>query len=400
MTSEVKQARPGTRLRRLVAGLLLLGSSVVVSLGLFEGLLRLAPGLMPETARVYARRQNEGGWQVGTLPHPYIGYLYPANVENTVESRYVAFTYRTDAFGFRNSRPWPQRAEIVALGDSITFSYGVDEDRAWTTLIQKALPRSRLLNLGLPGAAPQQYLRIYETYGLSFQPRLLLVGLFPGNDLKDAAEFDAWVNSGAGGNYDLWRSFRVSAPGLQYLFAGLTKRSYLFAFLLDRLRSGRSEYSSRTLAISLNDGNRLLLVPGLLKDLAERATPDKQEFRLILRTLERLHSLAAEHGTRSIVLLFPTKEEIYLPLVAHGYASDPSAPIRAALNLHGIPYVDLTPHFRGQAAADRALFFETDGHPNARGYALIAEVVLSHLKANSRKYGLKDWETDSSPPGS
>jgi len=34
------------------------------------------------------------------------------------------------------------------------------------------------------------------------------------------------------------------------------------------------------------------------------------------------------------------------------------------------------------------LYFETDGHPNARGYALIAELVISHLKQHAKEFGL------------
>lgn len=384
----------------MVARLLLLGCSILVTLGLLEGLLRLAPGMMPETARVYAHGQNERAWRVGTVPHPYIGYLLPANIERTFKNRDVAFTYWTNGLGFRNSQPWPQRAEIVALGDSMTFSVGVDEDQAWTTLLQKALRRSRVVNLALSGGAPQQYLRIYETYGRSLQPKVLLVGLFPGNDLKDAAEFDAWLKSGAGGNYKLWQSFRVATPGLQYLLAGLIKRSYLFAFLLDRVRYNRSEYDDRTRVISFDDGSHTVLLPRRLESVAERARSDRKEFHLIIQTLKRLHRLAVEHGTHSLVLLFPTKEEIYLPLIEEGHDSDPAASIRAALDQRGIPYLDLGPHFRKQAAAGQRLFFEVDGHPNQRGNVLVAEVVLSHLKNNARRYGLKDWEKDSSQAGS
>jgi len=348
--------------------------------------------LLPEAARTYARRQNEAAWQIGTLPHPDVGYLFPANMEATVESSYVSFTYRTDEFGFRNSQRWPRRAEIVALGDSITFGYGVDEDKAWTDLRQKSLRRSRIVNLGLPGAAPQQYLRIYETYGIALRPKVLLVGLFPGNDLKDAAEFNAWLSSGAGRDYDLWRSFRVASPGVQYLLAGLLKRSYLFAFL-NMLRSSGIGYGSQTRTVFFDDGSRLSLVPGFLEDLAQRARPDRQEFRLMIETLERLKSLAKESGTTAIVLLVPTKEEIYLPLLDHERDFDPSAAIRTTLNLRDIPYLDLAPDFRRQAAMGQRLFFE-GWHPNTSGYALIAEIVLSHLKENARRYGLKDWDAE------
>jgi hypothetical protein len=34
------------------------------------------------------------------------------------------------------------------------------------------------------------------------------------------------------------------------------------------------------------------------------------------------------------------------------------------------------------------LFFEVDGHPNAAGYALIADAILDYLKQNATEYGL------------
>jgi hypothetical protein len=56
----------------------------------------------------------------------------------------------------------------------------------------------------------------------------------------------------------------------------------------------------------------------------------------------------------------------------------------------GIPYIDLLPGFRRRAAQGEVLFFETDGHPNARGYALIAELVLDHLRNNAKTFNLND----------
>jgi hypothetical protein len=207
------------------------------------------------------------------------------------------------------------------------------------------------------------------------------VGLFPGNDLKDAAEFDAWLASGAGGNYKLWQSFRIATPGLQYVLAGLVKRSYLFALVLDRVRYSRSAYENRTQTVAFADGSRLVMLPRLLENVTARARPDTQEFHLVIETLERLHYLATEQRTHAVVFLFPTKDEIYLPLIDEGHAFDPAASIRTALDQRGIPYLDLAPHFCEQATAEHRLFFETDGHPNQRGNVLVAEVVLSHLRA-------------------
>jgi hypothetical protein len=64
-------------------------------------------------------------------------------------------------------------------------SYGVEDSAAWPAILDRALPRLRVINLGLIGAGPQQYLRVYKTFGLQLRPRLLLVGLFVGNDFWD-----------------------------------------------------------------------------------------------------------------------------------------------------------------------------------------------------------------------
>ena len=95
-----------------------------------------------------------------------------------------AFNFSTDSYGFRNSSPWPRRADIVVLGDSMAFSYGVEDNEAWPNLLAEQLPGSRIINLGLIGAAPQQYFRIYETFGQTLEPALVLFCLFPGNDVK------------------------------------------------------------------------------------------------------------------------------------------------------------------------------------------------------------------------
>jgi hypothetical protein len=75
--------------------------------------------------------------------------------------------------------------------------------------------------------------------------------------------------------------------------------------------------------------------------------------------------------------------------------TDPGRPLRVKLEELGIPYLDLLPDFRSRAAKGEVLFFETDGHPNARGYALIAERIISHLKDNAKKYELKDLVQES-----
>jgi hypothetical protein len=61
---------------------------------------------------------------------------------------------------------------------------------------------------------------------------------------------------------------------------------------------------------------------------------------------------------------------------------DLSVHLRAELKNSGIGHLDLTRIFRQRAARGEKLFFESDPHPNAAGYALIADSVLAYLKQN------------------
>ena len=141
------------------------------------------------------------------LSHPYIGNLHTPNGPLIVRTSEFKIPYPTDAHGFNNADPWPTRADIVTVGDSLTFGYGVAPDEAWPAVVARELPDTKVINLGLIGAGFQQYLRVYETFGLPLEPRILLIGVFVANDFWDAEKFDAWLKSGAGGNYMVWRDF-------------------------------------------------------------------------------------------------------------------------------------------------------------------------------------------------
>jgi hypothetical protein len=379
--------------REDIFGFLLIIGSLLVSAALVEGTLRLVPGLLPEGARLRLHWRGDGKpWYV---PHPYIGHLHISDAEARAKTaRPGIVSTHIDRWGFRNTDPWPQQAEIVAVGDSMTYSQTVNDDQAWTTLLDHALPHSRVLNLGLNGGAPQQYLRIYETFGIERTPKVLLVGQFLGNDLWEADKFNLWWNAGGQGGFPEF-GHKEAKLGIQGWINHVMNRTYLFALLQDLHDSYRSGRFMQGTTMTLPDGGRIQLVPSQLATWARLGQPGRREFTLILETLERIHAIAEQHETHVLVLFFPMKEEVYLPLLGVE-AHDLSAPFIPELAKRGIAYLNLGPVMRQQAAAGKTLYWEVDGHPNPRGYALIMEAVLSHLKENARRYGLRDWEESAS----
>lgn len=380
----------------LTRGLLVL-AGVVASLLLVELLLRGVAGFLPATLRAAIGPRNLG------VAHPYIGHLQTPNSAFVVSGKDFRAVHRTDAHGFRNGGLWPGRAEIVAVGDSLTFGHGVEAEQVWAAVLVKAFPGSRVINLGLSGSGPQQYLRVYETFGVPLQPRLLLIGFFPRNDFWDTGLFDRWLRSGIGGNYMVWRDTgRPASPGaargrsapawkqaLAWPAFALGQTSYLFN-LVRHTWSTRKQRVSRREVYPFPDGTRLLLLPDDFSEKTEGARPGRLEYQLVVEAFRRLAGLATEQGTRTTVILQPSKEEVYLPLLGISVA-DPSEGVREALARLGVDYVDVTPLFRERAAAGRRLFFEEDGHPNAEGHALIADAVLRHLETRghsaSRHHG-------------
>ena len=353
----------------ILSSLVLLGASVVLALGAAEATLRLFPQLMPEEARLRLHWREVHAETVSQA-HPYLGFVYPPHQEGRFEREggEFGFSYTTDEHGFRNPSPWPERADLVVLGDSMAFGYGVDDEEAWTRLLAEARPGSRVINLGLIGGAPQQYFRIYETFGQPLRPDLVLFCLFPGNDLADALRFDQWLQAGSPGNYEVWRG----TPGARGVLRDLLQRSYLVALS----RQARDEFSGRTMEIP--EVGRLQLAPAVYARNQELAQPDHPAFRLVIDAIERTRALAERGGSEFLVLLVPTKEEVYLPLLDEEPPLG-TAPFATYLSKTGVPYLDLTPHFSATARKGHRLFFEIDGHPNAAGYRLMAEVVLTNV---------------------
>jgi lysophospholipase L1-like esterase len=383
--------------QQAVFAVLLAIGSVLLTLILVEAVLRLFPGSLPVELQqlMEADPKNYG------IAHTYIGHLHKPNSAFVISGKDFKSVHHTDGHGFRNPWPWPETAEIVALGDSLTFGQGVRDEEAWPAILDRALPRSRLINLGLIGAGPTQYRRVYETFGKKFHPKLVLVGFFIRNDFWDEEMFDRWLRSGVGGNYMVWRdfgrpkrvTFNLQKPvasmidTFRWNYALLSRSSYLYSLLLHVRGTVKKWRPAEVRTLEFPDGGRMELFAGDFANTTAGAQPDRREFQLTIQALQRIQSIARTNGTHVLVIFQPSKEEVYLPLLGEP-APDPGSPLRAALEKLSIPYLDLMEGFRRRAAKGEVLFFETDGHPNARGYALIAELVLSHLKDNAKRYGL------------
>src|SRR4030095_5494373 len=115
------------------------------------------------------------------------------NEHRRVERAEFSADVRLNALGFREPRlPSPKppgTVRIVALGDSFTQGFGVAEDQAWPRRLEALLNAQdarphEVVNLGVPGANPRDYLSHLRDPGLAYEPDVVLVTVMA-NDVQD-----------------------------------------------------------------------------------------------------------------------------------------------------------------------------------------------------------------------
>ncbi len=373
--------------RSIIGNVVLSVLSIGFALVVAEVGLRWFPQLFPSATQQF--RLDAEPDQMG-VAHPYIGHLHTPNNDLVIPNRDFQAVHHTDGHGFRNAWPWPETADIVFVGDSLTFGYGVEDDESWPAIIGAALPPLRVINLGLIGASPEQYVRVYETFGMPLKPKLLVVGLFPGNDFWDAGLYAKWRSDGVGDNYMAWRDYGrpLKSEGQGKRLERFLKQHVVLYHVYRQVRHAYRDWRlGEPKRLQLSAGGQLQLSPRQLVSLTAGTRPERPEFQYVIQSLTRLKALAAQHETHVVLVIQPDKEFIYLPLTGAS-AVDAAAHLRPEIERLGFPYVDTTPLFQQRAQAGEQLFFTTDGHPNGAGYRLIAKAVLAHVREHATAYGL------------
>ncbi|MGH7151859.1 MAG: SGNH/GDSL hydrolase family protein [Planctomycetota bacterium] len=338
---DVRPAR--RRGRRLALGLLLAAGGVLLS----EAALRLAGFEESYIQYASATRWNLRPGFRGrgpALPHVPLDY-----------------EVRVNSLGFRGkefrTEKQPGVFRYVALGDSVTFGFGVREEdlfsaRVAADLAAEAHPRRfEAVNAGVPGFSSLQGLRHLEARVLPLRPDLVSV-FFGWNDGWRTSVPDAdWIER-LGGTRVVLESSRVYA---------LFRRGA--GFLRRRLLPDR---------------------PPEARPLVPRVPPEQYEANLlaIFQSIRRA-------GATPILLTAPASFGPDRPPEAY-FQEDWTVP-RADLEPLRLRYAEAARRAAAAASvtvadcarlvpADPALFYEDGYHPRAEGHRAIAEVVLRAVR--------------------
>ena len=273
----------------------------------------------------------------------------------------LAYRLRVNAGGFRGGEVAPEKLPGVlryaALGDSVTFGFGVREEEAFPEVAAARLAaraggrEMEAVNAGVPGFTSLQGLRHLESRVLPLRPDLVTV-LFGWNDgWRTAVPDAAWIGR-LGGLRSVAESSRAFAFGRR-----------AFGFLRRRLGSPSAPSPRPTLP---------------------RVSPG--EFEANLRAIVEA---ARRSGAEPLLLTLPASFGPDRPPEAY-FREDWTVPreeleplrlryaeaVRRAAAATGAILVDCAV----EVPSDPRLFFEDGYHPNAAGHGAIAERILEAIE--------------------
>lgn len=276
---------------------------------------------------------------------PGLAYELAPLVDQALADMHVV----TNSLGMRDCEPLdattPRLVRVLALGDSVTFAYRVEEPDGFASVLERLLAASPLANgrvfdvldVGVSGYSTRDELAALEGKWLALEPRVVILG-YCMNDPEI-----------------------VAAQPLQRAFVAPAwwQHSHLLRLAAQKLQSRRVR--------ELGAGNywRYLHAPGT------------DSWRSVTEGFARLGELAGTHHFSVVLAIFP----MFSPTPWSDYPLR-AEHVRVAAEgaSRGFVVLDLLPRFEREEPRS-LLLDDKDSHPNAHGHRIVAEELLKLFEA-------------------
>ena len=319
---------------------------------------------------------------------------------------------------------------ILVLGDSFTEGLRVPMDAAFHSILEEELnaagKRVEVINAGVAGWGTDQELLFYQEVGREYQPDMVLLAFFPGNDIMNNAIALESQNFGAVRKpYFLLEDGQLTLhnqpvgsesepvvaeetlksppqlipehPPLAFL-QPLLQHSAFYRYFVPRLRViapgfalklaqwGLIEPGSET-SNAEQGPDYIPIAYGVYKNPLD--PPWQEGWRITQALLAQFKSDVEADGGAFRVVVIPSQEQVepaawahvlqsYPAMQAYDWDLDqPNQRLAEILDAQQTPYLDLLPIFR--AWDGPTLYFPIDGHWNERGHRLAGETLFQWL---------------------
>jgi hypothetical protein len=343
-------------------------------------------------------------------------YLSVRVVEDDILGAKVARTGDSgfDHWGFRNPSI-PTTADIVAIGDSHTYGNTARMSESWPMVLGKLTGES-VYNMGLGGYGPNQYLYLLQTKALQLKPRMIICGLYMGDDFENAFSISYGLSHWSylrrlplkDAKFYIWDPPASRPSIVKRARVWLSQHSILYQLAFHGLFGGgkiQGEYQIRNASKLYPDLATSLIIPeahvleafrpkSMLSRLDQQSPEIKEGMRITFGLLKEMNDICKANHMQFVVVVIPTKESVFseyfernrgLPLsdvLSNLRENDQLARDRlfTFMTKADISYVDALPALKSQAGHELYARTASDMHPSRNGYRVIAETIANCLK--------------------
>jgi hypothetical protein len=296
----------------------------------------------------------------------------------------TSYAWWNGRVGFRSPQPTEGVVQAAAVGDSFTFCF-TEVESCWVTLLatQTGIP---IANLGQPVTGSVSHARIYQDFIGSIdalkQPKWVLWEFY-GNDFND--DYGLAQLEGTAKTPPPADNTATPAPDTGFKL-WLREHSMIYALIGAMIRGSNpgvdmfvDPYHVQAHGIDIAFGQ------SYIRDAFDMSQARNQEGeQLSYAAMLGTKATVESHGGKFIVLLFPTKEEVYRSLTepqmgkaAVDAIAEPRLRMLAFCQAQKLTCLDLLPAL--QAHSSTQLYFTTDPHLNVAGNRIAADAIAQFL---------------------
>lgn len=371
----------GNFFKRYTANILLLICSLCIVLVLVEIFLPFLKIKTIEEAVYQVRRPVIVGLY-GQF-HPQLHYTLKKNLRGVkqVYPGQLDYDVETNNQGFRGP-DWdlsPGRKNVVILGDSFGFGWGVQWDQTVGRILEKELQKRdaayQVINLAMPAWDIDLIVRSFELYRDMLKP-VAVVYVFCPNDLLGGMKktapgvFDIEYHPGPNDEKDFIAMVARQQPGY-WSWDKFRRGSYLHAYHARIIRPIFSKRIKESLTIDKAPAGYSFPPP---MDPPAQATFDLERKEFLLFCLDRLRKGVGENP----LYIIDTSDKSIL------YRNDQADNRRWVLREYGLAHRDVTvidfESFARRTPDGRKFYLDYDDHWSPEGHAAAAGLILQNWK--------------------
>ncbi len=289
----------------------------------------------------------------------YLGHVVKPNldiiIQNADEMEVHVKTIGYNGIGLRDDKL--ENPYIIAIGDSHTFGLAVNESDLWVNILEKKLNKE-VLNMGIGSYGLIQEERMVKKYALQTEPKIILWQFSP-NDYLESYRFE---NRNLNFTWHNLKQFAINNIAIaKFVWSKLGAIKHDAAVV---------EYNEHNLSF--------VFEPYSFLNQADVNEEIRVGENLGKQAVTRAKKLADANDVKLIMILIPSKEEIYFDLT-NNYQMDSMRNFCVELEFD---CVDMTEEFSKQAKMYRQLYFRKDAHLNSLGNKLVADEIYNYLIEN------------------